>query len=162
MVVPCSWLIWKKRSWIDPLVVLSRLPVGSSAKQQLGTEHQRARDGDPLLLAARQLAGTVRRARREADLVEERGGLLFHLLLAATLDQPREHQVLEGVELGQKVVKLKHEADLAVANRGQPGAAHGGQLLARQTDAPTGGQIEGAHAVQQGALAGARGLRRWP
>ena len=49
---------------ISPLVVESRLPVGSSANITLGPRDERAGDGDALLLAAGELRRAVRRGAR--------------------------------------------------------------------------------------------------
>ena len=49
----------------------SRLPVGSSAKSTVGRESERARDGDPLLLAARELGGPMRAPVGEAGRLEQ-------------------------------------------------------------------------------------------
>ena len=59
---------------ISSLVVLSRLPVGSSARRIDGLVDQRARDGDALPLAARQLVGAVVHAVAQAHPLERRAG----------------------------------------------------------------------------------------
>jgi hypothetical protein len=51
------------------------------AEQDLGVVGEGARDGDALLLAARELRGVALRAVAEADELEERGDLRFLLVL---------------------------------------------------------------------------------
>ena len=58
MVMPARDSRWNS-AMISTLVRVSRLPVGSSARRMRGPVDQRAGDGHPLLLAARQLAGLV-------------------------------------------------------------------------------------------------------
>jgi len=58
MVRPRSRHMVSSRPMISSRVSSSRLPVGSSASRTLGSL-TRARDRDPLLLAAGQLAGHV-------------------------------------------------------------------------------------------------------
>ncbi len=53
-VVPCSMCPANRRSMIWRPVSSSRLPVGSSATKNCGTRRERARERDPLLLAAGQ------------------------------------------------------------------------------------------------------------
>ena len=59
-----SWMI---SSWL----LLSRLPVGSSARSRRGVVGQRARDGDALALADGELRGAVRAAVGQAHLLDQ-------------------------------------------------------------------------------------------
>ena len=58
----------RNRSQMTSLVLGSRLPVGSSARINRGAPHERARNGHPLLLPARQLARAMTHAIGEAHL----------------------------------------------------------------------------------------------
>src|SRR3954451_1827061 len=57
----------------------SRLPVGSSASSSGGVVDERARNGDALLLAARQLVGEVVELRRQPGQAQDVGHLLADL-----------------------------------------------------------------------------------
>ena len=130
---------------------------GLVGEEELGREDQGAGEGDALLLAAGELAGAVGDAVAQGDLVEQGAGGALHLAAALALDEAGHHHVLEGVELGEQVVELEDEADGPVADRRQPGAGEAGELVVAEADGAARGQVEGADAVEQGALAGARG-----
>ena len=72
---------------------------------------QRPGDGDPLLLAARQVAGPVAQALAEADPLEQRHGLGPGVGPADARGAQRHHDVLDGVEAGDEVEGLEHDAD---------------------------------------------------
>ena len=72
-VNPRSRCISRSRSCSDSAVCSSRSPVGSSASRIVGLHDQRARDGDALLLAAREHAGSMREPLAQADPFEEGG-----------------------------------------------------------------------------------------
>ena len=71
MVMPRSMFSRWKMPITSMLVRVSRLPVGSSARRIDGSLIERARDGDALLLAARELirdsGGRARRGRRPSS-----------------------------------------------------------------------------------------------
>ena len=70
---PCPRALISRSSWKMPRVARSsRLPVGSSAIEHERIVHERARDRDALLLAARQLAREARPLRRQPDLRQQR------------------------------------------------------------------------------------------
>ena len=80
---------------------------------------------------------------------------------ASSQPRPRisagHHDVLERREVGQQVMELEDEADLAVAERRQLALVHGRQRRGRRTTpAPDGRPVERAEHVQQRALADAR------
>ena len=124
IVIPSSRLSSKNSSCISRRSCVSRLPVGSSASSSARPQHQRARERDPLLLAARQLAGPVREAvapaPRRRSIVAARSA---RRRARQPLDEPRHHRVLERGELGQQVVELEHEADLAGCGTRPAGSA---------------------------------------
>ena len=61
-------------------VLLSRLPVGSSARMTEGLPHQRPRNRHTLALAAGEVGGAMVRALGQADLFEHAQGLLHRLV----------------------------------------------------------------------------------
>ena len=68
-VLPSAWSA-RRRSRISSPVRESRLPVGSSARIDARPTDERARDRDPLALAARELGRAVADALPEADALE--------------------------------------------------------------------------------------------
>src|SRR6185436_18565548 len=92
MVIPSSRLRSKKRSSTSRPVFESRLPVGSSARSNRGPRM---------------------RARAEAHPLENRACAVARVGAAEAGDERRHHRVFDGVELGQQMVELKHEGDLA-------------------------------------------------
>src|SRR4051794_11857175 len=96
--------------------------------------------------------------RGEPHFGEESPRGTVHLLRALALDEPRHAHVLERGELGQEVMKLKDEADGAVAHGRELARADAeiGDVLARELDLARGGEIQRSDAVQERALAGPR------
>ena len=105
-------------SRISSLVRVSRLPVGSSASSSAGLIHQRARDGDALLLAAGELAGQVVLAAAQADGGERVARPLALLAQRHVAVEQRQLDVLDGAGARKQVEVLEDEAELAVADRG--------------------------------------------
>ncbi len=66
----------------------------------------------------------------------------------------RHHDILAGIELGQKVVELKHEADLLVAELRQLSVVHAGCRAAVDLHRSAVGCQQRAHDLQEGRLAG--------
>ncbi len=130
---------------------------GLVGEHDLGALGEGAGEGDALLLAARELARAVVQAVAEADLFEQGGGLGLDLAQRLALNDAGHGHVLDRGELGQEVVKLEDEPDGLVAQRGEARAAERGGGLAVEKDGTAGGQVEGADAVQERRLAGARG-----
>jgi hypothetical protein len=58
-------------------------------------------------------------------------------------------------------MRLKHEADLAVANLGELQVVEGGEIFAIQQDFAARGAIQRADDLQQRALTRNRSARRW-
>ena len=113
-----STMVWLKSraneqiiSITSVLVLESRLPVGSSANTDLRIVcRESAGDADALLLTARHLGRIMVHAFAKADPLEHgtRDRLAF------TLRHALEHQwhghILDGIEIGQQIVRLEHEA----------------------------------------------------
>ena len=120
MVVPRVRLISKKSSCIVGAGRGVEVARGLVGQDELGREDEGARQRDALLLAARKLAGPVRRARSARPTsVEQRARRAVHLVGALALDEPGHHHVLERGELGEQVMELEDEPDGAVAERGE-------------------------------------------
>ena len=95
------------------LVRESRLPVGSSARMSLGLVDERARDGDALLLAARELARVmVERApsptRSSAPCARAHRA---RVVPTPGVDE-RQLDVLERAGAREQVEALEHEAEV--------------------------------------------------
>ena len=116
-------------SWVTTMIVLpnsslSRPSSASTSCELLRVElagglveqdqrrvgHDRARDGHPLLLAARELARVVVQPVVQADDAERDAHPLLALLLREPGEQERQLHVLERGEDGQQVERLEHEA----------------------------------------------------
>ena len=109
-----------------------------------------------LALAAGQLAGAVAHAASEADLLQQRPGALAAAAGTAA-DEGGHHHVLKRGELGQEVVELEDEADVAVAEVREAAVVEGEDVDAGNLQAAGGGPVEGAEDVEEGALADAGG-----
>ena len=107
-------------------VVVSRLPVGSSAKTTFGRRGERAGDRDALLLAAGELGRTMAEALAQADGVDER--VEPRRVGVAPGDRERQQDVLLRGEDGQQVEGLEDEPDLVAAQLGQAGVVEPGEL----------------------------------
>ena len=82
-------------------------------------------DSHALLLAAGEFSGLVMEPLSQADFLEQDGGFLLDVLERASLDERRHAGVFERGELRQQMVKLKDEADPAVAEIGLLGLRRG-------------------------------------
>ena len=93
---------------LDVVEVRGRL-VG---EEQRRVERERPRDRDPLLLTARQVAGTVVHAVAETDLLEQLGRARAPLRPRAPSPRAqRDLDVLERGEARHQVERLEHDAD---------------------------------------------------
>ena len=116
----------------------------------------RPRDGDALLLPARQLAGQVFRAMRHADAFERFGDALPPLVRAHPAIGQRQLHVLEHREIADQVEALEDEPDFAIADAR---ALRGRQLRDRPAVQPVRTRrrrVEQAENRQQRRLAAAR------
>ena len=122
---------------------------------------QDARAGDEgtcqrhaLLLATGQLARVVAGAMGQADLGQH---LVHPCAVLASGQFQRQGDVLGGSQRRQQVEALEHEADLARAQLGPSFLIQLAQVLARQRDVATAGQVQSGQQAEQGGLAGPRG-----
>ena len=119
---------------------LPRLPVEVAGRlvgqEQHGLVDQGPGDGHALLFAARQLARPRDRLVLEADLPEHLAGPAEGVSLRGTPPISRGKATFSsGGELGQEVVELEDEADLAVRRAESPTSRIGpGEVLAVETD----------------------------
>jgi hypothetical protein len=135
-----------------PAIQVARGLVG---KQNGRPGSEGPRQGDPLLLAAGELARVVMAAVLEAHGGEELVGAAHRIGLPEELD--REEDVLARRQIGQELKALEDEADLVPAEEGE--------LILRQVlDRPAvdphlagGGAVEAGHQGEEGGLAAAGG-----
>ncbi len=92
-------------------VEVARRLVG---EQNARSIHQRARDGDALALATRQLVGPVVHAVGQLHLLERAGGALAPLLGRHPGIDQRQLDVVQRIGPGQQIERLEHEPDLLV------------------------------------------------
>ena len=130
---------------------------GLVGEQQARAVGHRARDGDALLLAARELGRPVQEALPQAEEAQELARPLAGLALRQPADELRHHHVLQGREFRQEVVELVDEAHLLAPQAGALGIPHRGRRTAADIDLAAVGALQQAGEVQQGALAGPRG-----
>ena len=110
---------------------------------------------DALLLAARQFGGLVRGAVAESHELQQFLGPFLGFLLRGAGDVGRNHDVLQSRELGEQLVELEDEAQVAVAEVGKGLLAEGGGVDTIDTYRTRVGAVEGADDLQQGGLSGA-------
>ena len=119
-------------------------------QHQGGVEHQRARQGDALLLAARKLCGTA--ADEGAHLHHVQSARDFHLALGLghAAHFQREGQVFADRHMRKQGIILENHADPALVRR------HLVDRAAPQADLAVGGRLEAGKHHQAGGLAGPR------
>ena len=118
--MPSERCSWRSSTWSCSRSLRSRAPSGSSSKQDLGLEHERARERHPLLLAARELARPPAAEALEADQAERIVDPAAGLGLAEAAHRERKGDVGGDRHVREQRVALEHEADVALGRR-QPG-----------------------------------------
>ena len=120
-------------------------------QQHLGLQHQRARDRDPLLLPARQLAGQAVVEAGEAEQGEPlaRGG---HALARGLRHPQSVADVLQHGHVRKQGVGLEHHAHVASV------AGEAGDVVAADEDLPAGRHLEAGDHSQRRRLSAAG----WP
>ena len=136
--------------------------AGSSVKRpgrlvgehDLGPGDERSRDRDPLLLAARELGGTVAQSLLQPnpsrDLAHRRSSR------TVTVQAQRQADVLGDRERGQQVEGLEDEPDPLAPQDRQPPLAQPRELGVAERHGARGGPVQPRCHVQQRALARAR------
>ena len=130
---------------------------GLVGQQQRGLGDQGAGDGDPLLLTARELVGLVVAAVAQAHALERlpgRGGGIEPAARAVV--EQGQLDVLLGAGAGQQIESLEDEADVSVADVGQPVAAEAVDALAVQFVGARGRPVQAAEDVHERRLSRSR------
>ena len=70
-------------------------------------------------------------------------------------NQRGKHHILEGGELGQELVELKDEADVAIAEARERGVGESRHIGVAERDCSRVGTQQGAHYLEQGGFSGA-------
>ena len=157
IVLPAS-LSRSSTSMISWLVVVSRLPVASSARMMYGSLiSERAiatRCCWPPESCDGRWSSRSPRPTRVGHL--DRSLLGLRADLAGALVGQRELDVLEDGVLLDQVVRLEDEAEVAAADLGELVVVEAGDVAAAQEVLAAGGAVEAAQQVEHGALARAR------
>ena len=127
-------------------------------EHDLGVHHQRAHDGDTLLLTAGELAGIGVGAVGKAHAAEQLERLGLSLLLVHALDAcGRGGQVVHHVHVVEEVELLEHHAHLLTVLVDVLALSLGADVHAVEEDLARGRRLQQVQAAQKGALAAARG-----
>ena len=154
MVRPCACRSLSS-SKDDALILGVEVAGGLVGQDDFRIVHERARDGDALLLAARKLRGQMRGAVCHADLLQRCQSFVF---VRHAVEVLRQHHVFERREMRHQMELLEDEAHGFAAEARQFAAARVSRYRCRQcAAAPRGGLIEAADEVQQRGLAGTGG-----
>jgi len=134
------------------------MPVKRSGRlvgeHDVGPGDERPGDRDALLLAARQLRGTVAQALLQPH---ARRGLAHRRAPRTVTIQPqRQPDVLSDRKRRQQVERLKHEADPLAPQDRQPPLAQPRQLGIAQSDGARGRPVQPGRHIQKRALARTR------
>ena len=127
---------WRSMARTASEFLVSRLPVGSSARTMAGWVMRARGDGDALLLAAGELVGAVPEAAVEA---EDAGEVIEQGVvegLAGFGDVVGDLDVAHGGEGGEEVEALEDEADASAAEAGAIGVGELGELGAAMVTEP--------------------------
>jgi hypothetical protein len=130
------------------------VPRGLVGEDDPWIGHQRPGDRDPLLLAAREVGRKVRRAVREADLLQQCRRPLAQFVLAYAGGCKRGLDVLERGQGRDQVELLEHEAEGREPQVGELPIPEDAQIVALEQDAAGSGTVERAEQLQQRGLAG--------
>jgi hypothetical protein len=84
----------------------------------------------------------------QPDFLEKGESAGLALALRAALNEPGHHHVLYRIELGQQVMKLKHETDGSISKVGEPASRHGRDFIGPDINRATRRYVESADAVK--------------
>jgi hypothetical protein len=151
---------------VDPLQKLhdlgSRLgvqvPDRLVREDDIGLVHQCPRDGHPLLLPSGELPGGVVPPVGEPHELQNLVEPFAVVLQLLAVQEEGEHHVLFQVQVGNQIIELKDEPDIAPPEQALFRVFHRGQLPALHAKGPRRRGIQPADQVEEGALAGAG----WP
>ena len=150
-VTCCSRLRFNSRSMISWAVVLSRLPVGSSARITEGCQPGRGQWPRAGAGRRRGQQGGGGRARRGRP-VRACAGHVPPIHAATRRDNSRAARRCPGTQAGQQVEALEHETDLLVADRRQLIGGGVENIVAGKVVLAAVRQVQQAEDVEQGAL----------
>ena len=124
----------------------------------VGEQHVRLRregtgNGDPLLLAAGELARIVAQALAEADSLEQFSGALASV--GAAFQLQGQHHVLQRIEAVEQLERLEHEAYMGRADARTLVLVEVAEGVPGETDLAAAGLVEPGEQAEQGRLAGA-------
>ena len=117
-------------------------------QQQSGFGREGARQRDPLLFAAGQLARVVRHPPAQADPFQQCHRALAHPVDAGQFE--RQHDVFERGQRRQKLEGLEHEADLFAAQLGPGVFVERKDVLPGDADRAGRRQVEPGQKTEQG------------
>ena len=129
-------------------------------EQQLGAVHHRARDGDALLLALRQLARPPRAFVSDAEGAERVGDA--RVVLRHLREVLRKAQVVAHAEMLHEVQRLQHDADRRAAPAIEPRGVQTCEVLSRDFHLAFARPNQAGNDVKQRRLAAARGTEHEP
>ena len=114
--------------------------------------HQGPGDGDPLLLAARELTRQIGQTVTEAKPFEEVGGHLDRMLSPPSGDQQRHRGIFHRGECWQQIVGLEDEAHVFPTEADDAMLGHRREVIAQHTDLTFGGFEGSCDDRHQGCL----------
>ena len=123
-------------------------------------ERDRARDRDPLLLPAAEIARPVDHPLLQADPRQQLSGALVCRAARMARREQRHHHVLQRGEARHEVERLEHDADGVAPVVRQLVAVERGDVDVAEFDGPGGGSQDAAEAGQQRRLPAAAGTQQ--
>ena len=130
---------------------------GFISKDQFGIVHQGTCYSHTLFLATGKFVWFVAGTLCKSHKVQQFHGTLFSFLVRGACYEGRHHHIFQGSELGQKLVKLEDEADVAVAETCHAVGGKVGNILACYDDTAFVGSVQSAYNLQQRGLASTAG-----
>ena len=116
---------------------------------------QRARDGDALLLAARQPLGIAVTTAAEADALQQLTRARDSFRIRAAVEVERQHQIFLDSQQRNQIVELEDEADVPAAEARARLLVERREVRAVDDHAPRRGPVDARDHVEQRRLAGA-------
>src|SRR5439155_7462585 len=119
------------------------IPRRLIGQQQVRVRNDRAGDGHTLLLPSGELPRQVREPVAQSHQLQRYCRMLQALLLLQVRQLQRQLDVLDGIQDGNQVERLKDEADVLVAPPGDPSVRQRAQILAQHQNLTTARAIHG-------------------
>ena len=129
---------------------------GFIGEQQLRAAVKRARQRDPLLLAAGELYRQVMQAFAQPQLLQQRPGAAAALAITFAAQQGRKLNVFQRIEGGYQHKRLKHKADVLSAQLRPRLFVHLVQRLSEQRNLPAAAVVQPGEDRQQRRFTGPR------